>query len=405
MPDVKGMSEQARADAILSDTSMFTDDGSGGDMGGGTEHIEANTDVYGGETGKSASEGSAPPPAPKKYQYKTPDGKVFEAKVNEDGTIQLPEIEAILNDPHEHYRKHFHTVEERNVAAARKKIREEELGGIGELIQGLRQEMAEYKTQRQTPPAAERQPDPDGVDWGAIDANDPLQVAQALQKQNKIENRNALKELFEEYFAPITEASRAEADDAMSAAYDAWKGDDLKEFKSLLKQSGVSFTKDGIAYSRQMTPQMVTKIAHGLVEHLNTVKTQQTRIQSAVDKAVAMMPSDDEGSLWDAEYHTRQLKAYIAEQIEAERPVETDADCFLIAMEGAKDIMNKDVQRIAKQSARIAKAIAKAKGGVQKIDTTQKEAPPEKKDSDLTGEERDKRRADRMQRDGVIQKG
>lgn len=397
----RGMSEQARADAIMNDVSMFTDDGSGdGDVGGTPKHTEVTSADAGGEAGKPAGEGGISP-APKKYQYKTPDGKVFEAKVNDDGTIQLPDIEAILKDPHEYYRRHFHTVEERNLAAARKKIREEELGGIGELIQGLRQEMSESKTQRQTPPA-ERTTDPDAVDWSAIDANDPLQVAQALQRQNKLENRNALKELFEEYFAPITEASHAEAHDAMTAAYDVWKDYDLKEFKSLLKQNGVSFTKDGIAFSRQMTPQMVTKIAHRLVEHLNTVQTQRTRIQSAVDKAVAMMPSDDEGSLWDGEYHTRQLKAYIADQIEAERPVETDQDCFLIAMEGTKKIMNEDVQRIAKQSARIAKVIAKAKGGVQKIETKQTETPPEKKDSDLTGEERDKRRIERMQRDGVI---
>ena len=54
---------------------------------------------------------------------------------------------------------------------------------------------------------------------------------------------------------------------------------------------------------------------------------------------------------------------------------------------------------------RIARAIAKAKGGVQKIAAKDREAPPEKKVEDLTGDERDNERLKRMERDGVIKKG
>jgi hypothetical protein len=396
-----GMSEEQRADAIMNELSSGVPDG--GDAGeGGGEVVDLGHTTTPDASRPAEGQGGTPP-AEKKYIFQTPDGRKIEGKIDENGNIQLPDLAAILKDPHDHYLRHFSSVNERQMAAARKKIREEELAGISEKMKSFEERMSSFQMPAQ--PKADAAKPADGVDWSTVDVNDQLAVAQAHEKQRQFDTRKMMKEMFDEYFAPITEASRAEATDALGAAYDAWKGEDLNEFKSLLRQSGVQVSRDGIAFSRTMTPQMVTKIANGLIEHLNTVKGDQTRVQSAIEKAVATMPTDDEGSLWDDNYHTKLLKAYIAEQINSGRPVETDEDCLLIALEGSKQIMNDDVKRIARQSARLARAIAKAKGGVQKIAAKDKEAPPEKKPEDLTGDERDNERLKRMERDGVIKKG
>lgn len=363
--------------------------------GGGSDGAGAQN-MGGGTQGAGAGAGAAPA---KKYTFRTPDGKVYEAKVGDDGTISLPDIEKVLKDPHDHYKRHFSSVEERNVSKARTAIRQQELSGLNDTIRSFAERLESFEKSRGAAPAVEAQPAADAFDWTQVDANDPLAVAQAMQKEHGMSTKKMLQDMLDERFSKLTEGDRLDATEALGTAYQAWKDYDLNKFKSLLREYGVSVSKDGVDFSK-MNPRAVRSIANGLVEQLNTLKQDEARVQSATEKAVAAMPSDDEGPIWD-ESHTRQLKAYVAEQIESGRPIETDGDCYLIAYEGAKKIINEDIQRVAKMSGRLAKVLAKAKGKQEQIASASPGVVVTPKSDESSGEERDRRRQERMRKDGL----
>lgn len=361
----------------------------GGGEGAGAQNIG------GGAQGAGASAA----PAAKKYTFRTPDGKVYEAKVGDDGTIVMPDIDRVLKDPHDHYKRHFSSVEERNMSKARTAIRQQELAGLNDTIRSFAERMEAFEGTRRAADSKVEATSADTFDWTQVDANDPLAVAQAMRKEQDMSTKKMLQDMLDERFSRLTEGDRLDATEALGTAYQAWKDYDLNKFKSLLREYGVSVSKDGVDFNK-MNPRAVKSIANGMVEHLNTLKQDQARVQTATEKAVAAMPSDDEGPIWD-ESHTRQLKAYVSEQIESGRPIETDEDCYLIAYEGAKKIINEDIQRVAKMSGRLAKVIAKAKGKGELIAAASPDAKVVVRPDESSGEERDRKRHERMRKDGL----